>query len=151
MTVLVGEAQSALSRPPLPLSQLHRLPALAPGSRKVPRVGQSGFSAPAAHDNWYGYNRADPRQWIFDLLRSNAPTIGWWCGDFMVSGPNADMHNGDLGAATSPGTGFGLVCANVSSEALQRCCDLGRALSNAYQGRVLPDGSEGSLDFLTAG
>jgi hypothetical protein len=69
----------------------------------------------------------------------------------MVSGPNADMRNGDLGAATSPGTGFGLVCANVSSEALQRCCDLGRALSNAYQGRVLPDRSEGSLDFLTAG
>lgn len=68
----------------------------------------------------------------------------------MVSAPDADMRNGDLGAATSAGTGFGLVCANVSSEALQRCCDLGRALSDAYEGRVLPDGSDGSLDFLAA-
>jgi 23S rRNA (adenine2030-N6)-methyltransferase len=125
--------------------------AAAPGGLSALGLAQEAAERGAAVVYWYGYNRADQRRWIFDLLRASAPTIGWWCGDLMVSAPDADMRNGDLGAATSPGTGFGLVCANVSSEALQRCCDLGRALGDAYEGRVLPDGRTGSLDFLTAG
>jgi hypothetical protein len=97
---------------------------------------------------WYGYNRLDQRQWVFDLLRAGAPTIDWWCGDLMISAAGADMHDGDLGAATSPGTGFGMVCANVSRDALERCGDLGRALRDAYEGRALPDGRPGSLDLV---
>lgn len=123
----------------------------APGGLSALGLAREAAERGAAVVYWYGYNRADQRRWIFDLLRASAPTIGWWCGDLMVSAPNADMRNGDLGAATSPGTGFGIVCTNVSTEALQRCCDLGWALSDAYRGRVLPDGSDGSIDFLTAG
>ena len=101
---------------------------------------------------WYGYNRADQRGWIFDILTANAPSVDWWCGDVMVTAPGADMTDGDLGDATSPGTGFGLVCANVSDAATERCAELGRALRNAYEGRALPDGRIGNLDFtlLTA-
>lgn len=124
--------------------------ATAPDGLSALDLAQEAAECGAAVVYWYGYNRADQRRWTFDLLRASAPTIGWWCGDFMVSAPDVDMRSGDLGATTSPGTGFGLVCANVSSEALQRCCDLGRALSGAYHGRVLPDGSAGRLDFLTA-
>jgi 23S rRNA (adenine2030-N6)-methyltransferase len=125
--------------------------AVAPGGLSALGLAQAAAEGGAAVVYWYGYNRADQRRWIFDLLRGSAPTIGWWCGDLMVSAADADMHNGDLGAATSPGTGFGLVCANVSSDGIQRCGDLGRALSDAYEGRALPDGRAGSLDLLTAG
>jgi hypothetical protein len=98
---------------------------------------------------WYGYNRADQRAWIFDVLRAGAPAIDWWCGDVMVTAPGVDLHTGDLGVATSPGTGFGLVCANVSAAALDRCNQLGVALGHAYRGRPLPDGRAGDLDFET--
>lgn len=118
-------------------------------------VGPAGLSpldlaAKVAHGGagvvyWYGYNRADQRGWIFDVLRAEAPTVTWWCGDLMVTAPDADLFDGDLGAATSPGTGFGLVCANVSPTALGRCADLGRGLAAAYAGRRLPDGRTGDL------
>jgi hypothetical protein len=98
---------------------------------------------------WYGYSRADERGWIVDVLRDAAPGVSWWCGDVMICSAHADMFDGDLGAATSPGTGFGLVCANVSPAALERCRGLGTALSAAYEGRPLPDGRPGWLDFDT--
>lgn len=125
--------------------------AVAPGGLSALGLAQEAAERGAAVVYWYGFNRADQRRWIFDLLRTSAPTIAWWCGDLMISAPGADMDDGDLGAATSPGTGFGLVCANVSSDALQRCVHLGRALSDAYEGRVLPDGRVGFLDFVTVG
>lgn len=124
--------------------------ALAPGGLSALGLAQEAAERGAGVVYWYGYNRADERRWIFDRLRARGPTIGWWCGDLMVSAPDADMRNGDLGTATSPGTGFGLVCANVSDDALQGCGHLGRALSDAYEGRILPDGRAGSVDFLTA-
>lgn len=96
---------------------------------------------------WYGYNRADQRGWIFNVLRTEAPAVSWWCGDVMVTSPGADLHDGDLGAATSPGTGFGLVCAHASPTAIARCTDLGVNLAEAYHGRTLPDGRVGALDF----
>jgi 23S rRNA (adenine2030-N6)-methyltransferase len=74
-------------------------------------VGAAGFSAldlakQAAQDGtgvvyWYGYNRADQRAWIFNVLRANAPTVDWWCGDVMVTAPDTNMHDGDLGIPRS--------------------------------------------------
>lgn len=96
---------------------------------------------------WYGYDRADQRGWIFDVLRAEAPTVRWWCGDVLVTSPGAGLSDGDLGAATSPGTGFGLVCANASPTALTRCAELGAGLAAAYEGRRLPDGRAGGLAF----
>ncbi len=120
-------------------------------------VGPAGLSpldlaADVAHGGagvvyWYGYNRADQRCWVFDVLRAKGPTVTWWCGDVMVTAPDADLFDGDLGAATSPGTGFGMVCANVSPTALGRCAELGRGLAAAYTGRRLPDGRPGGLAF----
>lgn len=98
---------------------------------------------------WYGYNRSDQRGWIFEVLRAMALTVRWWCGDVMVTAPGPDLFDGDLGAATSPGTGFGLVCANVSPTPLRRCAELGTGLVLAYQGRRLPDGRAGRLAFDT--
>jgi 23S rRNA A2030 N6-methylase RlmJ len=124
--------------------------AVSPGGLSAVDLAREAAEHGAGVLYWYGYNRSDQRRWIFDLLGANAPTVDWWYGDLMVSVPDADMRGGDLGAATSPGTGFGLVCANISGAALERCHDLGAALRDAYEGRVLPNGWAGSLDFLAA-
>jgi 23S rRNA A2030 N6-methylase RlmJ len=105
-------------------------------------VGPSGLSAlelchkaadlGAAVICWYGYDRADRRNWLFNDLSDLSPRTRWWCGDIMITSAGADLSAGDLGLATSPGTGFGLVCANVPAPALRRCDELGTALARAY-------------------
>jgi hypothetical protein len=67
----------------------------------------------------------------------------------MVSAHEEDMTAGTLGEASSPGTGFGLVCANVSRATTERCTRLGTTLAAAYQNRRLPSGSVGALDFVS--
>ncbi len=121
-------------------------------------VGSVGLSAldvavQAAHAGavlvyWYGYNRVDQRAWILHQLveRDAAPTL--WCGDLMVIAEGEDMSTGDLGVASSPGTGSGLVCANISPATAERCTALGIALAATYRNRHLPSGSAGALDFL---
>ncbi len=108
-------------------------------------VGSVGLSAldvavQAAHAGavlvyWYGYNRVDQRAWILHQLveRDSAPTL--WCGDLMVFAEGEDMNTGDLGVASSPGTGSGLVCANISPATAERCTALGIALAAAYRNR----------------
>jgi hypothetical protein len=54
---------------------------------------------------------------------------------------------GNLGDGTTPGTGCGVVLANVSSQLLARCEELARALVDHYEGRELPDGDPGGLDL----
>ena len=49
--------------------------------------------------------------------------------------------------ATTPGTGFGTVGANLSAEAINACRRLGENLASAYDGAQLPDGTRGFLDF----
>lgn len=120
-------------------------------------AGPSGLSAldlcrkaadlGAAIVHWYGYDRAERRRWLFDVLVDLSPSGRWWCGDIMITRSGADLSAGDLGVATTPGTGFGLVCANVAAPALLRCDELGTALSRAYEGRPLPDGQPGGLSF----
>jgi 23S rRNA (adenine2030-N6)-methyltransferase len=120
-------------------------------------VGPAGLSALDVADEasragavlvyWYGYNRMDQRRWIFDVLTERAKARSWWCGDVMVSAEGADMTTGDLGAASTPGTGFGLVCANASAAAIARCTTFGTMLAATYRGRPLPAGGPGGLDF----
>lgn len=100
---------------------------------------------------WYGYDRAERRRWLLDELRERSAQLDWWCGDVMVTSPGADHSSGALGIATSPGTGFGLVCANVEASVLERCDELGAALARAYDGIHLPDGRSGGLRFTTSG
>ncbi len=66
----------------------------------------------------------------------------------MVTAPGEASIGGDLGVATTPGTGFGIVCANMSARALDACRELGESLACAYEGTALPCGLLGQLDFV---
>jgi len=100
------------------------------------RVADRGF--PLVY--WYGYDRpADQARACTRLTaRTRAPL---WCGDLMVTG--------DLGRATTPGTGFGVILANLQADTVAACAAVGNALADAYAGALLPDGSPGGLIFTT--
>jgi hypothetical protein len=68
---------------------------------------------------------------------------------YMVTGADEQI-GGDLGVATTPGTGSGIVCANLAGEVLDACTRLGRALARAYRGSTLPNGQPGGVAFSTA-
>lgn len=99
---------------------------------------------------WYGYNRVERRQWIFDILIERGAAKSWWCGDLMVTADGADMIGGDLGVASTPGTGSGLVCANASGATTEHCARLGAALASLYNGRPLATGEPGGLNFAAS-
>lgn len=98
---------------------------------------------------WYGYSRPSRRVWALDQLADGAnQDAGIWCGDVMITTTAKDTSDdGDLGVATTPGTGFGIVCANISAQATDACGHLGRALALAYSQVTLPNGDQGSIDF----
>jgi 23S rRNA A2030 N6-methylase RlmJ len=96
---------------------------------------------------WYGYDGPEQRGWAFDELRESSSAAILWCGDVMIASHEKAAFGGDLGDATTPGTGFGVVCANVSREAINACRRLGEELARAYDGIPLPDGMSGHLDF----
>jgi hypothetical protein len=100
---------------------------------------------------WYGYSSPDERAWALDELAARTQRASLWCGDILVDTPaGLDIpRDGDLGAATTPGTGFGIVMANVSERTLETCQALGTALSSAYAHGALPNGSAGCLTFTT--
>lgn len=68
----------------------------------------------------------------------------------MITGSGVDRSEGDLGRATTPGTGFGIVCANISAEAIDSCVRLGHALERAYRQVTLPSGDTGGIAFTSA-
>ncbi len=100
---------------------------------------------------WYGYSDPAQRAWAFEELRSRIGETYLWCGDVMVEGRDGPRvrADGDLGDATTPGTGFGIVTANVSRDAIAACGMLGAALSAAYANVPLPEGRPGRLDFVS--
>jgi hypothetical protein len=67
----------------------------------------------------------------------------------MVTGANGEGSLGDLGRATTPGTGSGIVLANLQASTVRACAELGHALADAYAGVTLPDGSQGNLVFTS--
>ena len=96
---------------------------------------------------WYGFDSPNQRSWAMEEIRTltSAPL---WCGDFMVtSGTRKPATDGDLGEGTTPGTGCGVVLANVASPLIDRCGDLAAALVEAYDGKALPNGEPGNLDL----
>jgi hypothetical protein len=95
---------------------------------------------------WYGYSRPADRMWAPRELRGLRGSVDLWCGDVMVMS-DATAGAGDLGRATTPGTGFGIVCANMSPGSLLACEQLGEELVAAYEGVPLPGGHPGYLDF----
>jgi len=101
---------------------------------------------------WYGFNNPNQRFWAMDHIRT-LTSASLWCGDFMItSSTHKPAMDGDLGEATTPGTGCGVVLANVASPLIDRCRDLAHALVQAYDGKTLPNGEPGQLEFaITAG
>ena len=88
----------------------------------------------------------DPQSRLVDGL--SALTQGpLWCGDVMLVDETGTGGPGDLGRATTPGTGSGIVLANVSENTRTTCQALGEALAAAYAGATLPDGTRGRARF----
>ncbi len=78
------------------------------------RVADSG--TPLVY--WYGYDQPSDQAWAYTRLtaRTRAPL---WCGDIMVTGTSRTP--GDLGRATTPGTGFGVMLANLQAGTAAAC------------------------------
>ena len=121
--------------------------AAGPGGLSALDLGRRVLSAGAALVYWYGYDRPDRRCWALDELARGGHGVPLWCGDIRVEaeGEPAVRDDGDLGVATTPGTGFGIVCGRVSDPALRHVTALGEALVAAYEGARLPGGGPGHL------
>jgi 23S rRNA A2030 N6-methylase RlmJ len=96
---------------------------------------------------WYGYDEPGEQAWAYRTLATltSAPL---WCGDVLVTG--ASNAPGDLGRATTPGTGFGVILANLQADTANACAALGNALCEAYGDAVLPGGYPGNLAFTSS-
>ncbi|MBK5222022.1 MAG: 23S rRNA (adenine(2030)-N(6))-methyltransferase RlmJ [Acidimicrobiia bacterium] len=103
--------------------------AVGPSGLSALDVAREAANAGAVLVYWYGYNRIDERHWIVEELAPRDAGVEWWCGDVMISAEDADMASGDLGEASSPGTGSGVMCINASAATIERCTELGTALS----------------------
>jgi 23S rRNA A2030 N6-methylase RlmJ len=93
---------------------------------------------------WYGFDGPDQTAWAYDRLAAAVPRRVW-CGDVLVVDDTGAGRPGDLGVATSAGTGFGVVLVNVSEETERACQNLAEALGDAYSGVTLPDGTRGGI------
>ncbi len=99
---------------------------------------------------WYGYDEPARAGWAYGALREL--TGGdLWCGDAMVTDRSGAGTHGDLGAATTPGTGCGVVLGNVTSQTAAACTQLGHALAAGYHGATLPSGKPGGIQFTAYG
>jgi hypothetical protein len=86
----------------------------------------------------YRYSNPERRSWAFDALGQSDSSLPIWCGDVMIGSYEVDMTGGDLGVATTPGTGFGIVGARFSAEAINACRRLGENLAAARRHSRLP-------------
>jgi len=120
--------------------------ARGPGGKSALELAAMVASSGTPLVYWYGYDQRSEQGWAYARLTAEtwAPL---WCGDVMVAGTSRET--GDLGRATTPGTGFGVILANLQAGTVGACAALGHALAEAYAGALLPDGSRGSLIFTT--
>jgi 23S rRNA A2030 N6-methylase RlmJ len=96
---------------------------------------------------WYGYSDPSERAWALKELGDYGEGSPLWCGDMMVGSTVSEEAGGDLGDGTTPGTGFGIVLANVSDRSISSCQQLGRELAKAYEGAPQPNGEVGHLEM----
>lgn len=97
---------------------------------------------------WYGFDDPQMRDAARKALRSRT-SVELWFGELTVVTPGGPATGGDLGKATTAGTGCGVVLANVPAAVLARCEELGRALVDLYEGVALPGGAAGQLALAT--
>ena len=95
---------------------------------------------------WYGYDEPGRRAWAYrELCDLTAAPL--WCGDIMVTDAGGSGRPGDLGRASTPGTGCGVILANLPQGVLAACTAVGSALASAYTGVTLAGGTQGNLVF----
>jgi 23S rRNA A2030 N6-methylase RlmJ len=99
---------------------------------------------------WYGYSEPQDAAWAYHAL-GELTGRDLWCGDTMIVDEFGTGARGDLGVATTPGTGCGLVLGNVMTEAAAACDRLGLAVARAYRGARLPSGQLGGVRFSAVG
>jgi Ribosomal RNA large subunit methyltransferase D, RlmJ len=123
--------------------------AAGPGGPSALDLGRRLLADGAALVYWYGYHRPDRRCWALDDLAGGGHGVPLWCGDIRVAAQAepAVRDDGDLAVATTPGTGFGIVCGRVSDPALRHVTALAEALVAAYDGARLPGGEPGRLEL----
>lgn len=121
--------------------------ARSPGGYSAIELAARAADSGARLVYWYGYDEPGEQAWAYKKLATmtRAPL---WCGDVLVTG--ASTAPGDLGRATTPGTGFGVILANHQEGTARACAALGNALSDAYADAMLPDGSPGNLAMTCA-
>jgi 23S rRNA A2030 N6-methylase RlmJ len=97
---------------------------------------------------WYGCDEPGEQAWAYRELR-DLTAAPLWCGDIMVTDTGGGGSPGNLGLASTPGTGFGVVLANVPPDVLAACTAVGAALASAYTDVTLPGGTRGGLVFTS--
>lgn len=99
---------------------------------------------------WYGYSQPDQATWAYHAL---AELTGerLWCADMMIIDEHGAGQPGDLGHATTPGTGCGVVLGSVTADTEAACERLGLAVARAYRDSTLPSGQRGSVRFSVIG
>ena len=95
---------------------------------------------------WYGFDSSAEQAWaLAEIAQCTSKSLT--CLDVIVTdGTDQDM-NGNLGVGTTPGTGFGVVLANVEKQVIANCDRLGRDLIRTYSDKRLPNGEQGRLVF----
>jgi hypothetical protein len=63
----------------------------------------------------------------------------------MITDSNGNGSGGDLGIATTPGVGCGVVLANIDEEAITRCERRARGTVTLYTDVALPNGGPGAV------
>jgi hypothetical protein len=99
---------------------------------------------------WYGYSQPEQAAWAYHEL-AELTEERLWCGDMMIIDQHGGGQHGDLGLATTPGTGCGVVLGNVTTETAAACERLGLAVARAYRDSTLPSGQRGGVRFSVVG
>jgi len=151
VTTVTGDGMAAVAVHVLETAVVHVDPydpdAREVGSQSALELTARLIKAGAGIMYWYGFDAPAQRSWALRTLHA-ATGAALWCGDILVTAPDGGVRDdGDLGRSTTPGTGCGIVLANVRQQAVDRCAALGTALARAYDGVPLPDGRPGALDF----
>ena len=108
-----------------------------PGGRSPVEAART-LAAGGALLYWYGVE--DHPLWAWDAIALVTADVAWWVGELRYAEPETD----------SGITGCGMLVANASTEATERCETFGRALVAAYTDAPLPSGAVGSLSFTSS-
>ncbi|MFI5954137.1 hypothetical protein [Cryptosporangium sp. NPDC051539] len=120
--------------------------AAQPGGLSAVQLAGQVSESGSALVYWYGFDSPVEQAWALAEIaqRTSKPLT---CLEVLVADETGQGRNGDLGVGTTPGTGFGVVLANVGEQVIANCDRLGRDFIRTYDGKRLPNGQQGRLRF----